>query len=79
MPEWLAPYTARGEFIGIRIDCVVFELDGLRPIGHQAPLHEYDLRFSRFRAEADHRLEALRRDVVGRGRFRMAKALVLWV
>ena len=33
MLEGFAPNAAGGEFIGIGIDRVVFEFDGLRPIG----------------------------------------------
>jgi hypothetical protein len=65
--ERLTPYSTGGQLVGIRIDGSVFELDGLRPIGHEAPLHEGNLLLARCGIQADHGLEALRRSIIGRG------------
>ena len=66
MPERFSPHSACGELVGIGIDGRIFEVDCLRPVRHQAPLHHGDLALAGLGVEPDDGLESLRRGVVGR-------------
>lgn len=66
MLPWLSPCAAALEFVGARVDRAEICLCSLRPVGHEAPLHECQNSFARIAVEPDYRLNAFRGDVVRR-------------